>query len=48
VLLDLHTVPDSQNGHDGGGLCGVCKWHQLIYHRALADAQLRACRVTMV
>lgn len=28
VLLDLHTVPDSQNGHDGGGLSGVCKWHR--------------------
>lgn len=28
VLLDLHTVPDSQNGFDNGGICGVCKWHQ--------------------
>lgn len=27
ILLDLHTVPDSQNGFDNGGLCGVCKWH---------------------
>ena len=27
VLLDLHTVPDSQNGFDNGGICGVCKWH---------------------
>ena len=27
VLLDLHTVPDSQNGFDNGGLQGVCKWH---------------------
>jgi glucan 1,3-beta-glucosidase len=27
VLLDLHTVPDSQNGYDNGGMCGVCKWH---------------------
>jgi glucan 1,3-beta-glucosidase len=28
ILVDLHTVPDSQNGFDGGALCGVCKWHQ--------------------
>jgi glucan 1,3-beta-glucosidase len=28
ILLDLHTVPDSQNGFDNGGLCGVCKWHK--------------------
>ena len=28
VLLDLHTVPDSQNGFDNGGICGVCKWHK--------------------
>lgn len=28
VLIDLHTVPDSQNGFDNGGICGVCKWHQ--------------------
>ncbi|MGA8047621.1 MAG: cellulase family glycosylhydrolase [Dermatophilaceae bacterium] len=27
VLLDLHTVPDSQNGFDNGGLQGVCTWH---------------------
>jgi glucan 1,3-beta-glucosidase len=27
-LIDLHTVPDSQNGFDNGGICGVCKWHQ--------------------
>ena len=27
VLLDLHTAPDSQNGFDNGGLCGVCKFH---------------------
>lgn len=27
ILLDLHTVPDSQNGYDNGGMCGVCKWH---------------------
>lgn len=26
VLLDLHTVPDSQNGYDNGGITGVCKW----------------------
>jgi glucan 1,3-beta-glucosidase len=28
ILIDLHTVPDSQNGFDNGGVCGVCKWHQ--------------------
>lgn len=28
VLLDLHTVPFSQNGFDNGGLSGICKWAQ--------------------
>jgi glucan 1,3-beta-glucosidase len=28
VLIDLHTVPDGQNGFDNGGICGVCKWHK--------------------
>lgn len=28
VLVELHTVPDSQNGFDNGGLCGVCRWHK--------------------
>ena len=28
VLLDLHTVPYSQNGYDNGGLTGVCKWRK--------------------
>lgn len=28
ILLDLHTVPGSQNGYDNGGLVGVCKWHK--------------------
>lgn len=27
VLLDLHTVPGSQNGFDNGGVCGLCTWH---------------------
>jgi aryl-phospho-beta-D-glucosidase BglC (GH1 family) len=27
ILIDLHTVPDSQNGFDNGGLSGVVKWH---------------------
>ena len=26
ILIDLHTVPDSQNGFDNGGICGVCKF----------------------
>ncbi len=26
VMLDLHTVPGSQNGYDNGGITGVCKW----------------------
>ncbi len=26
ILIDLHTVPGSQNGYDNGGICGVCKW----------------------
>ncbi len=28
VLLDLHTVPLSQNGFDNGGLSGVCRFAQ--------------------
>ena len=28
ILLDLHTVPGSQNGFDNGGISGVCKWAQ--------------------
>ncbi|GAA0137745.1 cellulase family glycosylhydrolase [Paenibacillus sp. YSY-4.3] len=28
VLIDLHTVPGSQNGFDNGGISGVCKWAQ--------------------
>lgn len=27
VLIDLHTVPGSQNGFDNGGLINVCTWH---------------------
>ncbi|MFD0705081.1 glycoside hydrolase family 5 protein [Alloscardovia venturai] len=26
ILLDLHTVPGSQNGFDNGGLSGVSRW----------------------
>ena len=29
ILIDLHTVPMSQNGFDNGGICGVCRWSQL-------------------
>lgn len=28
ILVDLHTVPESQNGFDNGGLRGVCKFHK--------------------
>lgn len=28
ILIDLHTVPLSQNGFDNGGICGVCRWAQ--------------------
>jgi hypothetical protein len=28
ILVDLHTVPWSQNGFDNGGISGVCKWSQ--------------------
>ena len=28
VLIDLHTVPGSQNGYDNGGLTGVCRWRR--------------------
>lgn len=29
ILIDLHTVPGSQNGFDNGGICGVCKWAEM-------------------
>lgn len=29
ILIDLHTVPYSQNGFDNGGICGICKWSQM-------------------
>lgn len=32
ILLDLHTVPGSQNGFDNGGLSGVCRWAQEPEH----------------
>ena len=28
ILLDLHTVPYSQDGYDNGGLTGVCHWYK--------------------
>ena len=28
VLIDLHTVPMSQNGFDNGGYMGLCAWHK--------------------
>lgn len=28
ILVDLHTVPGSQNGYDNGGITGVCKWYK--------------------
>ena len=28
LLLDLHTVPLSQNGFDNGGYVGICAWHR--------------------
>ena len=28
ILLDLHTVPGSQNGYDNGGNTGVCNWRK--------------------
>ncbi len=28
ILIDLHTVPYSQNGYDNGGITGVCKWRR--------------------
>jgi glucan 1,3-beta-glucosidase len=28
ILIDLHTVPGSQNGFDNGGICGVCTFHK--------------------
>lgn len=28
ILIDVHTAPESQNGFDNGGICGVCKWAQ--------------------
>lgn len=26
ILVDLHTVPGSQNGTDNAGICGICQW----------------------
>lgn len=26
ILIDMHSVPYSQNGFDNGGLSGVCRW----------------------
>ena len=28
IMIDLHTVPGSQNGFDNGGLTGVVRWHR--------------------
>ncbi len=28
VIIDIHTAPESQNGYDNGGICGVSKWAQ--------------------
>ena len=28
ILIDLHTVPGSQNGFDNGGITGVLNWAQ--------------------
>ena len=28
ILIDLHTVPDGQNGFDNGGISSVYKWAQ--------------------
>ncbi|MBR3328748.1 MAG: cellulase family glycosylhydrolase [Atopobiaceae bacterium] len=28
ILIDLHTVPGSQNGFDNGGICGLVTWHK--------------------
>lgn len=36
ILIDLHTVPDSQNGFDNGGINGVCKFHKSPQHLEFA------------
>ena len=36
LLPELHVVPESQNGFDGGGLCGVCRFHQDPAHVDIA------------
>jgi len=36
ILLDLHTVPESQNGFDNGGLRGVCRFHKDPAYAAIA------------
>lgn len=28
ILIDLHTVPFSQNASDNGGFSGLCSWHR--------------------
>ncbi len=46
ILIDLHTVRDSQNGFDNGGICGVCKWHlkQENIDHTVSVLKMLACR----
>ncbi len=46
VLLDLHTVPGSQNGSDNAGLCGIVQWanHPHRVEMALSTLEQLALR----
>ena len=46
IMIDLHTVPGSQNGFDNGGLTGVCTWARNpdLVEYALNVLERLACR----
>ncbi|MCD8207446.1 MAG: cellulase family glycosylhydrolase, partial [Bacteroidales bacterium] len=46
VLLDLHTVPGSQNGSDNAGICGIVQWanHPERVEMALSTLERLAIR----
>ena len=36
LLVELHIAPESQNGFDSGGMCGVCRFHHDPAHVEIA------------
>lgn len=47
VLIDLHTVPGSQNGFDNGGLTGVVRWAYDAAAGCVRTGRARASRATL-